>query len=497
MRIPSIHRGAIGFAALALLAVAAGGEEGRPSNAAGHVDREFKDLSGQNLAGGDFRNEVLTMTKFHRADLSGADFTGAKMDRAELDDANLSGATGLGTVDFGFGIDAQRADFRRADLQGAKIPGTYFEGADFREANLRGAWLAGRFHEARFEGADVKDAVMLGAAGIEALRDDLRARGALVDRDDLVRAARSGRDFSRGHLSGFQLARAQLDGVDLAGANLHSAGLIMASLRHASLADALLAFADLGQARLEAADLTNARANGARLEGADLSGARCGGADFFGASLRGANLAGADLTNADLRQADLTEADLTGTTIEGVRWDAAILADLRGVAPEQEAALKSKAARWKHDLAVGFDHFAGAWTTPIWFLSWIGGIMALVMTRKNPVGRRLRKWLSVLHLVAGLPAAAFLFFLVTAADPCVQLSGSGRGWSQWAHLWPSAYGVLSGSLAVFLPVAVASGIACMRSGTKGHRFSQVAATALTGLALLAAVGVMGLLAPRA
>jgi uncharacterized protein YjbI with pentapeptide repeats len=457
----------------------------------------FRKLEGKSFANADLRDTEMSLTHFKGANLRGANFTNSAMDRAELMDADLSHAVGLGTVDFGLGIDAQRANFQHADLRNARLPGTYFENADFRGANLNGAFLAGRFHDAKFDDADVRDAVMLGAAGIEKLHDDLRARGALVDANDFVQAVRAGRDFSGCHLDGFQLAKANLDAASFQSASLHSANLEGASLRGASISDANICWAKLSNAKLSDSNLILARLIGADLTGADLTKAKCRGATFAGAKLRGAKLIGADLTNADFRNADLSGVDLTGAILDGVKWEAAIIADLIGVNPQEQSELNSKAARWKYDLADTLGYVRRAFSFPAWLICWVAGAIVLVRgLMRNPRELFLLIFAG-LHSIAAFPAFAFVFLIVAGASPTVQLSGSYSGWSAWVHLWPLAYGVSLLALASFVPLSIIVFVTYFRCGTRGMIKYLLAATLLTGLALLAAVGTMIGLAPSA
>jgi uncharacterized protein YjbI with pentapeptide repeats len=443
------------------------------------------------------RDTDLTMTHFQRADLHGADFTGSKLDRAELADADLSGTIGLGTADFGLGIDAQRANFRRADLRDARIPGQYFEGADFHGADLRGAFLAGRFHGARFDDADVQGTVMLGAIGIEPLHTDLRSRGAIVTTADFVLSVRGGRDYSGCDLHGFSLEGADLAGVSFRRASFHSAMLQGASLRQAQCNHALFCWAKLNRADLSQSDLQGANFTGADLTEADLTKANCREATFGNSRLVGATLAGTDLTGADLRGADLTGADLTGATLTGVRWDAAVIANLKGVTPEEQAAIKSQAARWKHDLAAGFQKFANGFSVPGWVIAWPCGFLVLYFARRKAPGHPSLRLFAVLHTLAALPVLAFLFLVLAGASPTAQLSGSMDGWSNWVALWPLAYCIALVALTAFVPSAIIAWGMSFRFPVPGLKPRLAAMTVLTGLSLAASLGCVRLLAPTA
>jgi uncharacterized protein YjbI with pentapeptide repeats len=455
-----------------------------------------KELAGSNFRGADLRQANIVMTDLRGADLHGADLTGAKMDRARLEGADLSDAVGLGTADFGFGIDARRANIQRADLRDARAIGA-FDDADFRGANLSGAFLHGRFYGARFDGADVHDAVLLGAVGSKPLHEDLRQRGALVTASDLVRAIRAGRDFTGAPLRDFELASSELDMAPFEGADLREANLEGASLRQARCAGSWICFANLQAANLSGADLTGAHLNGAKLRGANLSSAKCRGAELPGADLRGTKWVGADLTYADLRHADLTGADLTGAILLGAKWDAAIIADVGGVTPEKQAALKTQAARWKYDLDLAIHDIERNFSLPVWLITCVVGGLVLCSGHRRAPGHPALWVLTGLHGVALLPAVAFLFLILTCTAPTAQLSGNMDGWSAWFHLWPLFIGLSYLALAAFLPAVVVAWVACFRRPVAGLKSCLAAATVLTGLALLASLGTLFLLAPDA
>ncbi len=139
------------------------------------LDKELKDLSGQdlknvnfkgrnlkgfnfcgaNLQGAIFLNADLRGALFMEADLRGADFTGARLDGAHLEGANGAAASfGMASLkeaaffnsnlhQAGFvKADLSGGDFRCADLRGARIREANLKDADFTEANLKGADLS-------------------------------------------------------------------------------------------------------------------------------------------------------------------------------------------------------------------------------------------------------------------------------------------------------------------------------------------------------------------
>jgi uncharacterized protein YjbI with pentapeptide repeats len=123
-------------------------------------------LYGAQLPGADLRRVDLTDANLQEADLSGADLKGARFLRTRMIDANLSET------------DLSGADLRRIELQGAILRNTKLVGA-----NLTGAYLAGlpveqrgpsnvgRWKPADLRGADLTNAILLGADMRQALYD--------------------------------------------------------------------------------------------------------------------------------------------------------------------------------------------------------------------------------------------------------------------------------------------------------------------------------------
>ena len=144
----------------------------------------------------------------------------------------------------------------------------------------------------------------------EAVRQNVRLRGADLGGADLRGACLGDAD-----LGGADLRDADLRGADLGGADLCDADLRDADLRDACLGGADLRGADLGGAYLRGACLRDARLRDARLRDADLGGAYLHGACLGGADLRYADLRDACLGDADLGGADLRDADLGGADL--------------------------------------------------------------------------------------------------------------------------------------------------------------------------------------
>lgn len=454
-------------------------------------------LAGADLRGADLRNTDLRWADLRRADLRGADLSGATLERAELADTDLRGVVGLSAADVGPDLNAKRADFRDTDLRGVVFRGHYFEGADFRGADLRGAILSARFHDAKFDVADVRGAVFLCAWGTEPVHADLQTRGAIVTAADFARTVREGRDYTGSDLSGVGLAETNLDDAKFTRAHLHSAVLRGATLRRARCDGANVCWAKLASADMSGADLRGASFVGADLTGADLSNADCRGAEFGNARLNGAKFAGANLSGADFRGADLTGADLTGSTRDGVKWEAAITTDLQGVTPEEQKVITEQAARWKHDLERGFNDFVRVGSLPGWLFAWAVGAVVLVLGRRRVPRHPSLRLLMAFHLLALLPAVVYPSMCLCGVSPTAQLSGNLGGWSMWVHVFPLAVGIVLFGLLAFLPAVVAAWAMALRHPTPGLRPILATATLFTGLSLVAAVGVLGLLAPTA
>ena len=155
-----------------------------------------------NLAGVNFREQLLAGANFNRADLRAADFT-----RADLSFATVC-----------------RADLTAADLSGANLTN-----ADLSEATL----VLTRAAEADFVGANLTRAHLT--------RADLRSADFFVA------------DLSFAVLRAADLRGADFDGANLRGAELRFAELGGANVRCANMADTDLATTDLTQDQLNAA----------------------------------------------------------------------------------------------------------------------------------------------------------------------------------------------------------------------------------------------------
>ncbi len=430
----------------------------------------FGRLDGKDFHEADLRHHDLSMTRFQHGDFHGVDFTGSELDRTDFDDADLSGTKGWATVDFGLGLSAMRANFQHADLSHAKICGSYFENADFRNADLHDAVLAGRFNDANFTGADVRGTVVLGAGGIESQLDDLRQRGAIVTPEDFVTAIRDGRDFSGCYLNDINLEGMNLDGVIVKNANFGGSSFIKTTFIRADLSRCGLG-CRMGEAKLMEATANGASLYGADLRDADLSHANFRDAKFCSAHLNGANLTGTDLTGADFSGVDLTGANLTGAILDGVIWGDAIIADLRGVTPEQAAELKAKAARWKYDLGRKFDWFLREGSIPMWFICWPLGAICLVCGWQRVVNRPSFALLAILHFIAPLlPVLGWLLL--------------------WC--WPTYLGTIIlffPGLILAIPTVLISWISWWRSSPRPSPALLALATAFTAISLFAAYGI--------
>ena len=89
------------------------------------------------LSGANFEGQVLYMTLFNYANLTGASFIGASLEGADLTGANLTDAN-LNDANL-TGANLTGANLTGADLSGADLKGASLEGADLSGASLEGA----------------------------------------------------------------------------------------------------------------------------------------------------------------------------------------------------------------------------------------------------------------------------------------------------------------------------------------------------------------------
>lgn len=436
----------------------------------------FTDHRGETFENFDFRGRDLSMGKYEGAKLRGASFAGAEIDRVTFDKADLSNTTGWAEADLGLGIEARAAILDGADLAGATCDGS-FEWASFRGADLSNATLSGRFHGASFDGANVTGALFLGAGGTEALHDDLRARGAIVDKEDFAAAIAAGRSFRGTMLDGVALSNADLSGIDLDEASLHSADLIGSDLSEANLQKALLAWAEAEEANFEGATLSEAICVGLDARGASFRDAKLVATEMSGVDLQRADLTDADLTNADLRGADLAGANLQGAKLDGVQIDDAILDDVKGLSEDELASLQTQAARWQHDLERGWQDFLRNASLPLHLA--LSALALGLLVVGGALGRAKPAFvlLAVVNGAAFVPFALFVLFLLAGGSPVVQMSNY-EMWSMWVHGWPlllvwvGSAGVIGAGLALWevveksvigprneLPLSIAMGLA--------------------------------------
>jgi len=421
-------------------------------------DRPFvrSDCQGCDLQGADFRNADLSSADFSGADLRGADLTGAEIDRITLDGADLRGVIGWAEVDLGLGIKANRANFSGTDLRGSRVcggySGGYFEQANFTDADLTGATLSGRFHGARFDGAILNGTVMLGAHGLESIREDLRAQGAIVIGEDFAKAVRSGRDFSGYLLRGVRLQDADLAGAQLKGADLKGAHFDRAQLTEADLREARLLYGTAVDARFDRADLSGAFIYSLDAAGASFRGARLKETNLARANLAGTVLRDADLTGADLKYADLTGADLTGAILDDIEIDAAILVDVQGLDPETERLLKKRAGRWSYELLTAIDRFVKDFSLSLHLLLAPTAALVACAGLQSSAARYGYVAFITINLASVVPLLARLILAVLGGSPTAQMSHRGL-WSIWFYLWP----VLMLSLLALLVASLAAG----------------------------------------
>ena len=276
---------------------------------------------------------------------------------------------------------------------------------------------------------------MLGAGGVELIRNDLRRRGAIVVGVDFAAAVKSGRDFSNAFLRHAQLQDVDLTGAKLGSANLHSANFDRAQLDGADLREAQLYFATAKDARFEGANLSRSHFDNVNANGASFVGAKLVNASLFRTDLSGANLRDADLTGANLSYADLTGADLTGATLDDVAVEAAIFDDVRGLPPETQRKLTERAGRWKYDLEMGVNDFLQNWS---FRLHLVLTPVAIVLGLMGFRGGRARTSFAVMtgiNLATVIPLVIGWIFAMLGGSPTAQMSEPSL-WGAWFSLWP-------------------------------------------------------------
>lgn len=240
-------------------------------------DWHGRNMTGQDLAQGDYRKGNFRDVIFHGADLHLGDFSLSDCVHCEMVGANLG-----------------RADFILADVHASNMTGADLREASFKGANLRGCNLTGarmgllvagqsNLDGATFLGADLSQAQLPGASAIASI-----AYGARFNVADL-----RGLHFQRTDVHGSDFRQAILDGADLSNAMAYGADFENARLLGANFQGTYLEGSDFGSANLTKASLKEAD-----LHGADLSNADCTGADFTGANLEGCDLSGTILKNA-------------------------------------------------------------------------------------------------------------------------------------------------------------------------------------------------------
>lgn len=245
-------------------------------------DWHDRNMTGQDLADGDYRKANFKNTIFHGADLHLADLEETDCSNADFSGANL-GRTRLTLA------DANHANFTGADLREAVVKGTNLRGAVLTGARM-GLLVGGQatFDGGRLIGADMSATDLSGAS-----MKNCRAWGARFNASNAV---------------GLSLVRSDVHGSDFRQANL--------------------GMADLSNAKANGADFSNSKLQNAVLQGGYFEGADLSHTDLRGALLREADFHGADLSNANVDGADFTGANLEGCDLSGtntskaknVRW---------------------------------------------------------------------------------------------------------------------------------------------------------------------------------
>ncbi|WP_421858937.1 pentapeptide repeat-containing protein [Oricola sp.] len=219
-------------------------EEWQQTEPAYRLDLRDTDLTGADMADGDF-----ALARLDGARMQGADLSGAQMQGAGLTAARMQGA-----------------ELREAQMQGADLSGARMQAADLTGARMQGAYL----REAQMQGANLSWAQMQGAVLRLARMQGAYLRGARMQ----------GADLSWAQMQGAYLREAQMQGAKLFEARMQGADLVEARMQGAYLGRAHMQGAYLGRAHMQGAGLREARMQGAYLGRAHMQGAVLWGAEI-------------------------------------------------------------------------------------------------------------------------------------------------------------------------------------------------------------------------
>ena len=148
------------------------------------------------------------------------------------------------------GIDLAGGDFSDLDLAGGDFENANLARANFEEADLTGATLAvANLTGADLFGADLENANLFGANLKDARLSDAHLLSARLDTANLVQADLARADLSNAGLNSARLEGADLTGADLTGADLENANLARANFEETNLVRTNLAFANLAGAK--------------------------------------------------------------------------------------------------------------------------------------------------------------------------------------------------------------------------------------------------------
>lgn len=224
----------------------------------------------------DFAKNINAMTSKTIDAAMKTAFSASRMANANCTGCDFSGQNLSGRSFHGQRMNGP--DFSRANLQNADFSNSVMVGADFSRANLRGA----NFANAVLTGCDFShaDVTNVNFTGAQVMGCDVNARSlSATQAGDLIRACRSGCDFSGANLQNQDLHGVNLTGVDLSGADLRGANL-----------------------------------SGGSFSGVDFSHAR-----MDGAKVDGSNFTGCDFSGVDIRSANFDKATFTGTKFSNPR----------------------------------------------------------------------------------------------------------------------------------------------------------------------------------
>lgn len=254
------------------------------------------------------------------------------------------------------GFDLRRANFNRASLFGTRLIGSDLSGSslvcaglertDFTDAVLRGAYVHALAAQAsEFAGADMRELIdATGAIFHGCSLAGVRLTGSELAGSTFYQCGLGGADFSSADLHGAAFNECDMSGVRL----------VRALVDHVSVTKCRLSEADLGQARGHGLVVQRTTASDrlvlerAHLPSLRLLGMRAHGVKAADLHAPGIDVEGCDLVDADFSGADLRQGRVVGTSMDGARFDCALL---------QESSWRNITARKLHGESVQAEGF--------------------------------------------------------------------------------------------------------------------------------------------